>query len=210
MNVISGSHLASLGLGGPVGFSFATTGFCSAVLVARVWEYVSLESYLRCGISCPIRSSDVFQLHHFYYGLAIILVSISFLAVTKRQRVRWDAALIFGIGAGLCVDEAGLLLLRVPYNDLLSILLLALFGVAIFGGTINAAFRDGTREFRILDRADILTVLSTLLAMAGVLYLDRPLITMVEIAGGVSWAFAVVLITLFGRKHFLRVWAGPG
>ena len=140
----------------------------------------------------------------------MILVSISFLAVTKRQRVRWDAALIFGIGAGLCVDEAGLLLLRVPYNDLLSILLLALFGVAIFGGTTNAAFRDGTREFRILDRADILTALSTLLAMAGVLYLDRPLITIVEIVGGVSWAFAVVLITLFGKKHFLRVWAGPG
>jgi uncharacterized membrane protein YfcA len=138
------------------------------------------------------------------------LVATSFLAGTKRQRVRWDAALIFGIGAGLCVDEAGLLLLRVPYNDLFSILLLALFGVAVFGGTINAAFRDGTREFRILDRADILTLLSILFAMTGVLYLDRPLITIVEVAGGVSWAFAVVLITLFGKKHFLRVWAGLG
>jgi uncharacterized membrane protein YfcA len=193
-----------------VGFSFATTGFCSAVLVARVWEYVSLESYLRCGLSCPVRSSDVFQLHHFYYGLALLLVTTSFLAVTKRQRVRWDAALIFGIGAGLCVDEAGLLLLRVPYSDPLSILLLAFFGAAIFGGTINAAFRDGTREFRTLDRADVLTVLSILLAMAGVLYLDRPLITIVELAGGVSWAFAVVLVTLFGKKHFLRIWARPG
>ena len=193
-----------------MGFSFATTGFYSAVLVARVWEYVSLESYLRCGLSCPIRSSDVFQLHHFYYGLALLLVATSFLVITKRQRVRWDAALIFGIGAGLCVDEAGLLLLRVPYNDPLSIFLLGLFGVAIFGGTINAAFRDGIREFRILDRADILTLLSILLAMAGVLYLDRPLITIVEIGGGVSWAFAVALITLFGKKHFFRVWAGPG
>ncbi len=202
--------MASLGLGGPVGFCFATTGFCSAVLVARVWEYVSLESYLRCGLSCPIRSSDVFQLHHFYYGLAMLLLATSFLAVTKRQRVRWDAALMFGIGAGLCIDEAGLLLLRVPYNDLLSIFLLALFGSAIFGGTINAAFRDGTREFRILDRADILTLLSILLGMAGVLYLDRPLITIVEIAGGVSWAFALALATLFGKKHFLRVWARPG
>jgi len=118
----------------------------------------------------------------------MLLVATSFLAVTKRQRVRWDAALIFGIGGGLCVDEAGLLLLGVPYNDLLSIFLLALFGSAIFGGTINAAFRDGTREFRILDRADILTVLSILLAMAGVLYLDRPLIKIVEVAGGISWA----------------------
>jgi len=178
--------------------------------VARVWEYVSLESYVKCGFSCPIRSSDVFQLHHFYYGLAMLLVAISFLAVTKRQRVRWDSALIFGIGAGLCVDEAGLLLLRVPYNDLLSIFLLAWFGSAVLAGTVNAAFRDGTREFKILDRADILTLLSILLVLAGVLYLDRPLITIVEIAGGISWAFAVVLITLFGKKHFFRVWAGPG
>jgi hypothetical protein len=202
--------MATLGFGGPVGFSFATAGFCSAVLVARLWEHVSLESYLRCDLSCPTRSSDVFQLHHFYYGLALLLVATRFLLVAKRQRVRWDAALIFGIGAGLCVDEAGLLLFRVPYNDLLSIFLLALFGVVFFGGTINAAFRDGTREFRILDPADILTVLSILLGLAGVLYLDRPLITMVEVAGGVSWALAAVLITLFGKKHFLRVWAGPG
>ena len=202
--------METLGLGGPVGFSFATTGFCGSVLVARVWEYVSLESYLRCGLSCPVRSSDLFQLHHFYYGLAMLLVALSFLAVTKRQRVRWDAALIFGMGAGLCVDEAGLLLLGIPYNDLLSNLLLAGFGVTMLGGTANAAFRNGTREFRILDRADILTVLSILLVMAGVLYLDRPLITIVEVAGGVSWAFAVVLITLFGKKHFLRVWTGPG
>jgi len=140
----------------------------------------------------------------------MLLVAISFLAVTKRQRVRWDAALIFGMGAGLCVDEAGLLLLGIPYNDLLSILLLAGFSVAMLGGTANAAFRDGIREFKILDRADTLTVLSILLGMAGVLYLDRPLITIVEIAGGASWAFAVVLITLFGKKHFLRVSAGPG
>ena len=185
-------------------------GFFSAVMVARVWEYVSLESYLSCGASCPLRSAEVFQLHHFYYGLAILVIATSFLAVAKRQRVRWDAALFFGIGAGLCVDEAGLLLLRVPYNDLLSILLLAAFGLAFFGGTAIATLSNGTREFRILDRADVLTMVSILLFMAGVLYLDRPLITIVQVAGGVSWALAIVLFTLFGKKHFLRVWNGPG
>jgi len=202
--------LATLGLGGPVGFSFATMGFSSAVLVARVWEYVSLESYLRCGLSCPIRSSNLFQLHHFYYGLVLIFVGMGFLAVTRRQRVRWDAALIFGIGAGLCADEAGLLLARIPYNDPFSLLLLASVCVALFGGTIYAAVRDGTREFKELDRADILTVLSILLVMAGFLYLDRPLITTVEVVGGTSWACAVVLIVLFGKKHFVRIWEGSG
>jgi len=169
-------------------------GFSSAVLVARVWEYVSLESYLRCGLSCPIRSSNLFQLHHFYYGLVLIFVGMGFLAVTRRQRVRWDAALIFGIGAGLCADEAGLLLARIPYNDPFSLLLLASVCVALFGGTIYA----------------ILTVLSILLVMAGFLYLDRPLITTVEVVGGTSWACAVVLIVLFGKKHFVRIWEGSG
>ncbi len=202
--------MATLGLGGPVGFSFATLGFSSAVFVARVWEYVSLESYLRCGLSCPIRSSNVFQLHHFYYGLVLILVGMGFLAVTRRQRVRWDAALILGIGTGLCADEAGLLLIRIPYDDPLSLLLLVCVGVALFGGTAHGAMRDGMREFKVLDRADILTVLSVLLVMAGVLYLDRPLITIVEVVGGASWACAVVLITLFGRKHLLRIWTDRG
>ena len=174
--------MATLDLGGPVGFAFATVGFSGAVLVARVWEYVSLESYLSCGPSCPIRSSDAFQLHHFYYGLVLILTAMGFLVVTKRRRVRWDAALIFGMGAGLSTDEAGLLLTRIPYSDPLSILLLACVGVAFFVGTIIAAVREGTREFKLLDRADTLTELSILLVMAGFLYLDRPLITVVEVA----------------------------
>ncbi|TMI32613.1 hypothetical protein E6H27_04965 [Candidatus Bathyarchaeota archaeon] len=202
--------MATLGLGGPVGVSFATVGFSSAVLVARVWEYISLESYLSCGSSCPIRSSDAFQLHHFYYGLVLILIAMGFLVVTRRRRARWDAALIFGIGSGLSTDEAGLLLTRIPYNDPLSILSLACVGVAFFVGTIDAAVRDGTREFKLLDRADILTELSILLVMAGFLYLDRPLITIVEVAGGASWACAVLLFTLFGKKHFIRIWTGPG
>jgi uncharacterized membrane protein YidH (DUF202 family) len=189
--------------------SFATVGFSSAVLVARVWEYVSLESYLSCVSSCPTRSSDPFQLHHFYYGLVLIVIATCFLAVTRRQRVRWDAALFFGIGAGLSTDEAGLLLTGTSYNDPFSILLLASVGALLLVGTIIAAMLYGAREFKLLDRADTLTELSILLAMAGFLYLDRPLITIVEIAGGASWACAVVLFALFGKKHFVRIWTRP-
>jgi len=136
----------------------------------------------------------------------MLLVSVGILSVTRRQRVRWDAALIFGMGAGLFADEAGLLLVGIPYDDPLSLLFIACIGVTLFAGTANAAVRDGTPEFKVLDRADILTVLSILLGMVGVLYLDRPLILIVEVAGGASWACSVVLITLFGKKHFLRIW----
>jgi hypothetical protein len=196
--------LARIGLGGPVGFFFASIGFSSAVLVARVWEFFSRP---RCGLFCPSRSS-VFELHHFDYGLVLTLVSMGFLAITQRQRVRWDAALIFGIGIGLCTDEAGMLLLKIPYNSPLSLLLLATVGAAFSVGTINAAIRDGILEFKVLDRADILTELSILLAMAGFLYLDRPLIISVEVAGAASWVCALDLIGAFGRKHLVRIWTG--
>jgi len=122
----------------------------------------------------PFARLICFKLHHFYYGLVLLSVSMSFLTVTKRQRVRWDEALIFGIGAGLCTDEASLLLLKIPYDDPISLLMLAGIGFALLGELSMQLFRDGTGEFRILDRADILTVLSILLLMSGFLYLDRP------------------------------------
>jgi hypothetical protein len=193
---------------GPVGFFFATIGLSSSVVVARVWEYVSLESYLNCDLSCPVRSSNPFQLHHAYYGLGLLSAAFGVLAFAKRQRARWDTALFFGIGVGLFTDESGLLLLGISYSSLPSLLFPALFGMVLLGGTVIATLRDGTREFRVLDRADSLTIVSILLGMAGVLYLDRPLIVMVEVAGAVFWTCATILIVVFGKKHFLRVWGG--
>lgn len=197
-----------VGFGGPVGFFFASLGFSGAVLVARAWEYVAQEAH--CIPTCPSFRAELLGLHHFYYGLGLVLVSVGVLVLARRQRVRWDASLILGVGLGLLADEAGLLLLGVPYGSPVSFLVLGIFGGGLFLGTVNTALRDGTGEFWVLDRADVLTVLSILLAMAGVLYLDRPLRTMVEFVGGLSWVSALVLLLLYGRRHFHRTWAGPG
>ncbi len=198
----------SLGFGGPVGLFFASLGFSASVLVARVWEYVAQEAH--CIPTCLSFRFELLRLHHFYYGLGLLLVSVSVLAFARRQRVRWDACLILGVGIGLLADEAGLLLLGVSHSNPVSFLVLAIFGGGLFLGTLKAAFRDGAREFWLLDRADVLTVLSILLAMAGVLYLDRPLRIVAEIVGGLSWASALVLLALYGKRHFHRTLAGPG
>ncbi len=66
-------------------------------------------------------------------------------------------SLIFGIGMGLFTDEAGMLLAKIPYDSPLSILVLASVGVALLVGTMNAVIRDGTHEFNVLDRTDVLT-----------------------------------------------------
>ncbi len=144
-------QLRPVGFGGPVGFFFASIGFSSAVLVARVWEYVAEEAH--CTPLCPSFTLEALRLHHFYYGVGLLLPSLTTLIFARRQRVRWDAALALGMGM-----------------------------------------------------ADILTTVSILLGMAGILYLDRPLQIIVEAAGLFSWISALVLLVLYGKRHFLRVW----
>jgi hypothetical protein len=130
--------------------------------------------------------------------------------MARRQRVRWDSSLFFGIGAGLLADEFGLLFLGIPYSHPVSIMVLAIFASVFLLATLNAAQRDGTREFDVLDHYDVFTVAAILLALAGVLYLDRPLVPFVEILGAVSAVTSIALLLLFGKSHFHRTWRGSG
>ncbi len=186
----------------------ASSGFSASVLVARIWETAAQEAH--CVPVCPSFESQALRLHHMYYGLVLLLPSLSALLFARRQRVRWDLSLILGIGIGLFADEVGLLFLRVPYSHPLSVILLSILGGALFFGTVHSAFRDGTREFRVLDRSDFLTILGILLAMGSVLYLDRPLSTIVQASGVLSGSLALVLLALYARTHFTRTLRGPG
>lgn len=186
-----------------MGFLLASTGFSTAVLTARIWESISHEAH--CVPTCPSLASELLRPHHFYYGAAILAVSLSLLYRARTQRVRWDLALFFGIGVGLCADETGLLLLGVPYSSPLSLIMVIISGGILFTGTINASLRDGTRELHVLAWADRLTLLSILFLIAGMLYLDTPVIQVVRATGELFLVSAVVLLAIFGKKHFLRV-----
>jgi len=148
-------------------------------------------------------------LHHSYNGLGFLIGSTTVLAMARRQRVRWDSSLFFGIGAGLLADEFGLLFLGIPYSHPISIMVLAIFASVFLVSMLNAAHRDGTRELDVLDHSDAFTVAAILLGLAGVLYLDRPLIPSVELLGAVSGVTTIVLLVLFGKTHFHRTWRGP-
>jgi len=195
--------LRPAGIGGPVGFVHALLGFTSGVVVARVWEYFAKEAH--CVPACPSLGSELFLLHHFYFGLGIIIPSLLVLGVAVRQRLRWDADLLLGIGIGLSADEVGLLFLGVPYGSLVSLLVPLGVGIGLLVGAANAIRRDDAHEFLVLDRNDVLTIAGVLLSLVGVLYLDRPLNQMVEFTATASLSLAVLLFALFGKKHFARI-----
>src|SRR5947208_8951695 len=104
-----------VGFGGPVGFLLASVGYAVSVTMART--FVSLESH--CVEACPVVRIEGFQFHHFYYGVILSAVSLGLLP-SRRQRVRWDASLFFGMGIGLMADETGFLFLGTTYDSALS------------------------------------------------------------------------------------------
>ncbi len=197
-------RLKAQGLAGPVGLSFAFLGYSAAVLVART--FVSLEAH--CTQACPEIRVRGFQFHHLYYGIVLLAVAVTASAFVEDLRTKWDSALLLGIGLGLIVDEVGLLFLRVSYWSLTSIL--PILGIALALGMtgLYKTVSEGTMDFRILDRADVLTVVSLLFAMAGFLYFDRPVRTIVSGLAMVSWITALVLLSIYGRRHILKIRQG--
>lgn len=51
-----------------------------------------------------------FHIHHFYYGIALLVISNWILLVSNVPRLSKYCAALFGIGLGLITDELGLLL----------------------------------------------------------------------------------------------------
>lgn len=51
-----------------------------------------------------------YHVHHFYYGFALLAISNWIALTTDRPHMERFAAVLFGVGLGLFVDEFGLLL----------------------------------------------------------------------------------------------------
>ena len=187
-----------------MGLTFAALGYSISVLVARA--FVSLEA--RCVQSCPVLHVQGFRMHHLYYGVALLVLSASFLAFAEDARTKWDGALVAGIGLGLVADEIGLLILKVSYWDPASIFAIGSVGILLGLATLAVAFRRGLGDFRVLKRYDLLTVFSVLLGLTGFLFFDRPLRMFVVSAAVVSWALALILLSTAGRAHILGIRKG--
>ncbi|MBI4440593.1 hypothetical protein HY639_00345 [Candidatus Woesearchaeota archaeon] len=51
-----------------------------------------------------------YHIHHFYYGLILLIVSNYVALLTHQERARRFCAVLYGIGLGLVTDEVGILL----------------------------------------------------------------------------------------------------
>jgi len=182
----------------------ALAGYSAAVIVARA--FVSLIAH--CTQSCPAIRIEGFHLHHFYYGLGLVLLSVAALSLVESIRGRWDVALVLGMGTGLMIDEVGLLLLGAQYWGQASLIPILAFGLLLALGLAYSLRVRGTSDFLSLDVSDLMTILSVLLATVGFLYFARPVRTAITAFSAASWVIAVFLMGYYGRKHLLRILRG--
>ncbi len=187
-----------------MGLSFAFVGYSAAILVARA--FVALEAH--CTQACPEIRVRGFLFHHMYYGIALVALAVTASVFVQDLRTKWDSALLLGIGLGLITDEVGLLFLKIPYWSLISTLPILAVALSLGAAGLYKTRSTGIMDFHILDRADVLTVVSLLLAMAGFLYFDRPLRTMVSGLAIASWLTALVLLSTYGKRHVLKIRKG--
>ncbi len=186
---------------GPVGLFFASLGYTVAVAIARL--FVSIESH--CTQSCPVFKVEGFRFHHLYYGIILLAVSTGVLLYAQDIRTRWDGALVVGIGLGLVADEMGMLVLKLPYSNIVSLGIVAGAGLSMYMATLYKALRQGLSEFQIIDKYQLLAMLGLVLGLTGFLYFDRPVRLIVESTALASWLSSVFLIAKYGRKHIWLV-----
>jgi hypothetical protein len=120
----------------------ALVGFVAAFLVARSFTTLHPDIHLIGG---------GFHIHHFWYGLSMLVVG-GWLGISyDHERISRAAAIIFGAGGGLVGDEVGLLLTFGDYwtgiTYTLVIIFLALVTLIIFSIKYSGIIQ---REFNVL------------------------------------------------------------
>ena len=190
---------------GPVGLFFISLGYTVAALIARL--FVTLESV--CTSHCPVVRVEGFRFHHMYYGFLLVAISAGVMLIAADARTRWDSGLVMGIGVGLIADEVGLLILKLPYWNWISVSIVAGGAVFLYLATLTESLRSGLHDFHFVDRYQFLALLGILFGFTGFLFFDRPVRMVVETVAISSWLVSIVLMTKYGRRHFFLLRHAP-
>ncbi len=190
---------------GPVGLFFISLGYTVAASIARL--FVTLESV--CTSRCPVIRLEGFRFHHMYYGFLLVAISAGVMLIAADARTRWDSGLVMGIGLGLIADEVGLLILKLPYWNWISVSIVAGGALCLYLATLTESLRSGLHDFHFVDRYQFLALLGILFGFTGFLFFDRPVRMVVEAAAISSWLVSIALMTKYGRKHFFLLRHAP-
>lgn len=177
------AHLATL----------AIVSFILSFIVARAFTSFFPNAILISG---------ALHIHHFWFGL-VLLATGGWLGINYNYKeIAMLAAILYGVGGGLIVDEVGLLLTFGDYWSGLTwtffIVLLAFVSVLILLGRYRQNMFKEFHEFISKEASLYLGVFLAAIAIAFIAETDNLLITIIS-AGITATAMLIVLSYLIHR-----------
>ncbi len=176
-------HLATLAL----------VSFTLSFIVARAFTYAF--PYL-------VLVSGGLHIHHFWFGIALLAAG-GWLGINyNHKEIDMLAAILYGVGGGLIVDEIGLLLTFGDYWNGITwtffIILLAFVSVLILLGRYRHKIFEEFHEFISKKASLYVAVLLAAIAIAFIAETDNPTITVITTGITIS-AVLIVLAHLILR-----------
>lgn len=80
--------------------------FLISFLIARIYVYLLVPGWA----GSEILPFEKYIIHHFYYGIALVMIAGWLSLIHKDKNVERGAAILYGLGLGIFFDEIGLLL----------------------------------------------------------------------------------------------------
>ncbi len=80
------------------------------IFVSFILSFAAARLVVRFGPETLRLIINTYHVHHFYYGFILLAVANWIALTTDRKHMEQFAAVLFGVGLGLFIDEFGLLL----------------------------------------------------------------------------------------------------
>jgi len=108
-------------------------GLAFLVLLSFVTSFLVARGFATLNPDVVVVSGGI-HFHHFWYGLAMMVVAALLAIIYGNPRHRRFYAVLFGLGSGLVGDEVGLLLTFGNYDSYLTFVF---FAVVVSGGVMG-------------------------------------------------------------------------
>jgi hypothetical protein len=151
------------------------------------------------------------HLHHFWYGLALLAIGGWMGIINHNERIDQLAAVFYGIGGGLVVDESGLLLTFGNYWSTLTYTIVAMVLAFALLGTLLMKHAGSIRQqFGKLSKHDFGLYFGILLGMVSLAFLvettNNTVFFVASVLGIISLAIILgfVALLLNARKQIER------
>ena len=170
-----------------------------------------MTSFLAARAFTTIFPSTVFisggiHIHHFWYGLILLAVGgwigISY---SDRETDRL-AAILYGAGGGLIIDEVGLLLTFGNYwTGLTFSVLVVLFGFALVLILLNAYGEAIIRELRVFERSRASLYLGVFLFSVSIAFItETQNIRVITTSAALAVTAACIIVAYFTFRFIRR------